>query len=53
LSRTDLLGNVVVFISDGLGNRTFDVPAEAVTQSQQVPIDPNDTNCQNNPHPAP
>jgi plastocyanin len=29
------LGNVVVFISDGLGNRTFDVPAEAVTFEQK------------------
>jgi plastocyanin len=29
------LGNVVVFISDGLGNRTFDVPAEEVTFEQK------------------
>jgi plastocyanin len=29
------LGNVVVFISEGLGNRTFDVPAEAVTFEQK------------------
>lgn len=29
------LGNVVVFISDGLGNRTFDMPAEAVTFEQK------------------
>jgi plastocyanin len=29
------LGNVVVFIADGLGNRTFDVPAEAVTFEQK------------------
>jgi plastocyanin len=29
------LGNVIVFISDGLGNRTFDVPAEAVTFEQK------------------
>jgi plastocyanin len=29
------LGNVVVFISEGLGDRTFDVPAEAVTFEQK------------------
>ena len=29
------LGNVIVFISDGLGNRSFDVPAEAVTFEQK------------------
>ncbi len=29
------LGNVIVFISDGLGTRTFDVPAEAVTFEQK------------------
>jgi len=29
------LGNVVVFISDGLGNRSFDVPTEAVTFEQK------------------
>jgi len=29
------LGNVIVFISDGLGNRTFDVPAESVTFEQK------------------
>ena len=29
------LANVIVFISDGLGNRTFDVPAEAVTFEQK------------------
>ena len=29
------LGNVIVFISDGLAGRTFDVPAEAVTFEQK------------------
>lgn len=29
------LGNVIVFISDGLGNRTFDTPTEAVTFEQK------------------
>lgn len=29
------LGNVIVFISDGLGNRSFDVPTEAVTFEQK------------------
>lgn len=29
------LGNVVVFISDGLGNRSFDVPTEEVTFEQK------------------
>jgi len=29
------LGNVIVFISDGLGNRTFDMPAETVTFEQK------------------
>jgi plastocyanin len=29
------LGNVIVFISDGLGNRTFDVPTEEVTFEQK------------------
>jgi plastocyanin len=29
------LGNVIVFISDGLGNRSFDTPAEAVTFEQK------------------
>lgn len=29
------LGNVIVFISEGLGNRTFDVPAESVTFEQK------------------
>jgi plastocyanin len=29
------LGNVVVFISDGLGNRTFDVPTQEVTFEQK------------------
>ena len=29
------LGNVIVFISDGLQNRTFDVPAEEVTFEQK------------------
>src|SRR5215468_2784733 len=29
------LGNVIVFISDGLQNRTFDVPAEEVTLEQK------------------
>jgi len=29
------LGNVIVFISDGLGNRTFDTPTESVTFEQK------------------
>jgi plastocyanin len=29
------LGNVVVFVSDGLGNRTFDVPTEPVVVEQK------------------
>src|SRR5262252_8387428 len=29
------LGNVIVFISEGLAGRTFDVPAEAVTFEQK------------------
>src|SRR5215470_17862152 len=29
------LGNVIVFISDGLAGRTFDVPAEAITFEQK------------------
>lgn len=29
------LGNVIVFISDGLGNRAFDTPTEAVTFQQK------------------
>jgi plastocyanin len=33
--RDNALGNVIVFISDGLGSRTFDVPTEAVTFEQK------------------
>jgi plastocyanin len=29
------LGNVVVYVSDGLGNRTFDVPADPVVMQQK------------------
>src|SRR6201981_3834914 len=29
------LGNVIVFISDGLGNRSFDLPTEAVPFAQK------------------
>jgi plastocyanin len=29
------LGNVIVFVSEGLGNRTFDMPTEAVTFEQK------------------
>ena len=29
------LGNVIVFISDGLGNRSFDVPTQEVTFEQK------------------
>jgi len=35
VGRDNALGNVIVFISDGLGSRTFDVPTEAVTFEQR------------------
>jgi plastocyanin len=33
--QDNALGNVIVFVSDGLGNRTFDVPTEAVAFEQK------------------
>jgi hypothetical protein len=51
------LGNVIVFISDGLGNRTFDVPTEEVTFEQKgcmyEPHVVNSDNTTHNVHPLP